>query len=80
MSEAVPDSKALDLASMVILFVHTYFISKKESEVDFWDMCLRASWHDCLSDTAVSSNAELLRMLLVQEAKPSSDKLNFTLL
>ena len=81
MSQAVPVSKALlDLAYILSLFVHTYFIhcTKRESEVDFWGMRLCASRHNCLSVTAVSSDAELVRMLSVQEAKPSSDKRNLT--
>ena len=80
-SQAVPVSKALlDLAYILSLFVHTYFIhcTKRESKVDFCGMRLCASRHNCLSVTAVSSDAELVRMLSVQEAKPSSDKRNLT--
>lgn len=80
-SSTVPVSKALlDLAYIWSLFVHTYFIrcTKRESEVDFWGMCLCDSWCNCPSVTAVSSDAELVRMLLVQEVKPRSDKLNLT--
>lgn len=76
MSEAVSDSKGLlDLAYIWSPFVHTSFIlyPRRESEVDFWDVR-----YNCLSDSAVPNNAELVRMLEIREAKPSSNTLTLT--
>lgn len=63
-----------------LLYVLILYAAPRGSQVDFWGMCLCDSWRNCLSVSAVSSDAELVRMLLVQEAKPSSDKLNLTCL
>lgn len=68
MSEAVSESKGLlDLAYIWSPFVHTSFIlyTKRRVGGEFPTL-----WNNCLSDIAVPSNAELVRMLEIREANP----------